>query len=125
LKLLIYFTLAATILFSPLYALAHESGTDENVTAVLHIDPNDAPYVGHEAKFYLAFNGADFTVEQCNCTAKVMMGDKEIASQDFSGSGSLASRTSQPILTTTFSQAGDYTLNFFGHPAKRCRLPWL
>ena len=100
-------------------ALAHGTLTDEGISAVMHIDPNDRPLIGHEAKFYFTFQdpAGQFQLQQCDCTITVLKNDVEIDKQPVQLSDSaFASLGSTPLYTRTFTEEGTYELELTGTP---------
>lgn len=100
-------------------ALAHETHTDANVSAQMHIDPNDRPAVGQEAKFYFTFkdSSGQFQLQQCDCKITLLKDDVEIETQPVQISDSaFASLGSSPLYTKTFTEPGEYELELTGTP---------
>lgn len=100
-------------------ASAHSAITDEGINATLHIDPNDHPVTGVEAKFYFTFQdpSGQFNLQQCDCKIVLLKDEQEIERQPVSVSDStFALLGSTPLFTKTFSESGEYELLLSGAP---------
>jgi hypothetical protein len=100
-------------------ALAHETHSSEGITAQLHIDPNDHPIVGQEAKFYFSFQDPEgnFHLDQCDCTITLLKDSVEIDKQPVNISDSaFATLGSTPVYSHTFAEPGTYELELTGNP---------
>lgn len=98
---------------------AHGTHTDEGISAEMHIDPNDLPAVGQEAKFFFTFIDASgqFQLQQCDCTITLTKDGNEIDSQPAQvADSSFAALGSFPLYTKTFTEPGTYNLEFNGTP---------
>jgi hypothetical protein len=91
-KIIIMKRILSSILFSlaflfllPQMAYAHFPATDGEITAILHVDPNDSPIPGAQANLYflITFGSSKktFYLNQCNCVVTVSEEGKQIFQQ--------------------------------------------
>lgn len=98
---------------------AHGELTDEGINAEMHIDPNDNPIVGEEARFYFTFidPSGQFELKRCDCTVVLLKDETELDRQPVLFTESeFASLGSFPLYTKTFSESGTYELELIGSP---------
>lgn len=78
---LFFFICSALLL--PQITNAHFLETDNNIGAILHVDPNDDPTVGKQASFFFDFKDKQnkFRADSCNCVFLIKENGKEIFSQ--------------------------------------------
>lgn len=104
-------------------AYAHEAGEatgeDHDLVATMHIDPNDQPVAGKEAKFYFTLDDPKgrFDINHCDCVITISKDGQQIDQQQISlPNGFASSLTTQPLYIQTFQTAGDYQLTLTGNP---------
>lgn len=117
-KLLKYILIiAALYVVSAGFVLAHDQETNDGVSAVLHIDPNDWPIAEEPASFYITFKNIDndFDLEKCDCVSKIFKDDVEIV-HTITESSRGFQFTSKPVLTATLQNSGAYKFEFEGKP---------
>jgi len=114
---LIFALLAIPLLFAKLpQASAHTLQIDNDISGVLHTDPDHNPVAGQPAKFFFLFGDRSrrFKPELCDCTAEI-----------FSGNQMVASLPIQPVqgqtdanmsFNYTLQQPGLYTVEVIGKP---------
>lgn len=63
-------------LLAPVSVSAHETKTIGSLSVLLHMEPQDSPVVGEEAKLYFAFTDANekFNLAQCECVFEITKG---------------------------------------------------
>lgn len=96
---------------------AHETKTDTTVSALLHIVPNDDPYINEPAYLLLEFTDTQkqFLPEQCMCTISISQGDTELYSASISDEA--VTKTPHSIsFPYTFPKFGIYILTLRGIP---------
>jgi hypothetical protein len=117
-KFIIPLTLVLTI-FSASLVLAHEVETDHNLSALMHIEPNDHPVVGQEAKFFFTFKGdhEKFDQADCSCTFAIFKAGKNVwsgpAYVDHQDQSLLVDG---PAFRFVFPEAGQYKVDLIGQP---------
>ncbi|MEP7166382.1 MAG: hypothetical protein ABI758_00205 [Candidatus Woesebacteria bacterium] len=96
---------------------AHMLKTDTTIGAVIHIDPDDDPYVGvpSDIFFELKDTTGRFRPENCNCVVSIKQDDKVLDSFPLSGHDH-ATDLSHAAATYTFPQKGIYTITLDGSP---------
>ena len=118
--------LAAAVVI-PQVTMAHElsvDGVDTAIGAVMHVDPNDNPHAGEQARLFFEFKDEDhlFNALQCNCSAEI---SKEVPAGQASHSFSFDISTSSPGVEIsdmnisfpyTFSEEGTYKVVITGKP---------
>lgn len=89
-------------------ASAHVLFTDGSIGAVIHVDPDDDPYVGKEAKIHLDFKdrAAKFDFAKCACKAVILENGKEVFREDLQ----------EPTFAYVFPKKGIYHLEIEGSP---------
>ncbi len=115
---LILLPLFTTLFFlSPLPAYAHILKTDGNIGAVLHIDPDDDPFVGQQASFFFEFKDKQnkFTPQNCDCTFSITEDGKEIFSQPLFQNNSSPSLDNASVFFT-FPEKNVYQVKVTGKP---------
>ena len=100
---------------------AHEAESSNNISALLHIDPNDAPVIHKEAKFFFTFEQNDsgnFDITKCNCTITLLKGEEQLDMQPVLAvdDSSFTSVGSRPLYIRTFTDPGDYKIVLAGSP---------
>ncbi len=97
-------------------AFAHILATDGSVGAVLHIDPEDDPYVGQSATFFFEFKEkqGNFSLDNCDCKVSILEAGREI----YSGVLLPSSTDSKSSLSFsfTFPQKDVYQVKVIGKP---------
>lgn len=81
--------LIALFVFQPTFpAYAHVLKKDGPIGVVLHINPEDDPYVGQPADFFFDIKDTSnkFDASRCNCVAKILKNNQEIYSQSLDSS---------------------------------------
>src|ERR1051326_4919897 len=82
LNLFLFYCSLAVGLFFYLPVSAHFLQTDGNISAVLHLDPDDDPIVARQA--YLSFEVTDaskhFSAQNCNCQLTITQGGNQLLS---------------------------------------------
>jgi hypothetical protein len=96
-------------------AQAHVLESDGDVSAVLHIAPDDAPLAGRATDLSLAFtsSAAGFDINNYHITVQLLRSDKVLTSSQLqSDSGSSRDGSA----SVTFPEAGAYRLQVSGQP---------
>lgn len=72
-----------SFLLSPRQAFAHFPATDRSITTILHVDPNDDPIPGQNARLYFDIIDAaqKFTLTKCSCSVSITEGGKQLSLQ--------------------------------------------
>ncbi len=96
-------------------ASAHVLKVDGNISAVLHINPDDNPISGTPTAYALYFNDdtGRFSLSECNCTVTVKNGSQTVAAHSLRDTSRLQSNN-----TFTFPKPGAYILTIQGKPKK-------
>lgn len=103
---------------SPRLALAHFSATDRDITAVLHVEPNDSPIPGQPVRVYFDIidKTQNFTLSDCDCAVSISEHGKQIKEQSLpkttEGNSGLWS-TSIPFV---FPDRTRYDISISGNP---------
>lgn len=98
---------------------AHETESDAGISALLHIDPNDQPVVGKEAKLFFTFTDASgkFEIQRCDCVITLFQNDTQVDQRIVDvANTAFASVGSYPLYTRTFADAGVYKVELVGKP---------
>ena len=113
----LFVLLAFVFLLLPSQASAHILATDQNIGAVLHVDPDDDPIVGQQSSFFFEFKDKQnkFQPKNCICIFSILEGGKNIFSQ------SLFQDNTDPNLSSasvfyTFPQKDVYKIQVVGRP---------
>lgn len=116
--------ITATIALSTLVgwvgvASAHILKTDNNIGAVLHIDPADEPIAGLPATFFFEFKDkqSKFQPAACNCQFSISENGQSIYSQPLFQSSSTPTLTNA-LVTYTFPKADSYKITVVGQPTQ-------
>jgi hypothetical protein len=113
------FTGAKRLFFSVLFLLllvpaayAHVYKTDGNITVFMHVDPNDAPVAGDEARFLVNIQDTQnrFNPTYCNCTLIIQSEGNDIAQIPIITDGSYNN------MNFVFPSSGGYILKVIGKP---------
>ena len=101
-----------TLLF-PLPASAHILKTDGQIGAILHVDPDDDPFIGQPASLYfeLKDTSGQFSAANCTCQVDIATDGKSLVKQP-----GTPSTTNGIGFSYTFPSAGVYTLTLTGQP---------
>lgn len=96
---------------------AHFLATDNNIGAVLHVDPNDEPVAGEQASFFFAFKDKEnkFIPQNCDCTFEVDENGKSIFAQPLFQNNNNPSLSNASVFYT-FPQKDVYTVKVVGKP---------
>ncbi len=96
---------------------AHILKTDENIGAVLHIDPDDDPIAHEQSSFFFEFKDKEnkFKPENCDCTFSITEDKKEIYSQSLFQNNTNPSLASASIFYT-FPEKNIYQVTIIGKP---------
>jgi hypothetical protein len=99
------------------FALAHESKTDGSITGLLHIVPNDDPYIQEPSYMIVDFTDTTktFSADTCDCTVSISEQGREL----YRASSSDQSFTKTPhsiSFAFTFPEFNIYTLTIEGKP---------
>lgn len=91
---------------------AHFLITDNQIGALLHVNPNDDPVAGEPATFFFELKDKEnkFDPAQCDCTFTVSENGAEIHSQ------ALYSGSNEASVIYTFPQKSIYTVTITGKP---------
>lgn len=117
-KILILFLLVSIIaLHQPPIASAHFLETDNNIGAVLHVDPNDDPIAKSPAAFFFAFKDKQnkFQPKNCDCTFLIYEHGNEIFSQPLFANNDTPSLSNASIFYT-FPKIDVYEVVVTGEP---------
>jgi hypothetical protein len=108
---LILFALLSYQILSPNSASAHILTTDQNIGAVIHIDPEDDPIANSPSiiTFDIKDKEGNFTFENCDCTVKVIKQGEELEMLPLT----------RETLTYTFPEKNIYTLILTGSPKEK------
>src|SRR5690349_1929660 len=81
---LIFLIFLLTIIVGSNEARAHEVESNNEVSALLHIYPNDAPVAGEKDQMEFTFWDSErtFALSKCDCTVKVLDGDSVVFSSN-------------------------------------------
>jgi hypothetical protein len=121
----IIYTLTVIFVFGLYFAIpivsAHETKTSGSLKILLHIVPNDDPFIKEESHVVLEFTDSKniFNVDQCDCRVSISQGintEKKVlfTSDIFT---SQFSRTKTTVsFPYVFQEKGIYTLTFQGTP---------
>ncbi len=101
------------IIALPNIASAHVLKVDGNIGAVLHINPDDNPTVGHPTDYVISFNDGtgEFSLPECNCSMSFIENGKTIDTKPLSVSGDQTSENHY-----TFTKSNVYTMRLTGTP---------
>ncbi|MEX0617174.1 MAG: hypothetical protein WD231_05235 [Candidatus Woykebacteria bacterium] len=93
---------------------AHILKTDGSIGAVIHINPDDDPYVGEVADFYFEIKdkSGKFNSSNCSCAVSILRSRKEIFSAPLIQETGLTSES----FSFTFREKAVYTLVLKGTP---------
>jgi hypothetical protein len=99
----------------PSLAQAHVLESNNGVSAVLHMPPDDAPIAGRPTTVGLAFSGtqAGFDINNYDVTVALLRNDSQLSSGKLQVEDSSRSDGSS---TVTFPEAGAYRLQVSGKP---------
>src|SRR5476651_1625220 len=77
--LLLSFSTGLFLVHLPRPAYAHFPQTDKNITAVLHVEPDDYPAAGQPEAIYFIFSDITnrFKLSKCICSLSITQGKKE------------------------------------------------
>lgn len=116
-KYIVSILLLSLIFFVPKHTFAHFLESDNNIGAVLHVEPNDNPIAGSLASFFFEFKDKTnkFDPAKCDCTVVITEAGKTIYSQP------LFQNTTKPSLTNasvfyTFPKEDVYVVKVIGKP---------
>jgi hypothetical protein len=89
-------------------ASAHTLKTDGDIGAVLHVDPEDDPYVGEPSGMFFEFKqkNGNFKVENCRCQVVILRDGQQIDSTTLNS----------PVSSFVFPERGVYTIQVSGSP---------
>lgn len=113
-KIAISVLFAISIVF-PARALAHDLASDGQLTAILHLDPDDDPVVGGPAALSFEFKDKQgkFSLTACDCLVRISQGSSEmLATKIFEGKTPLLSRN----VSVTFPRRASYAVTLTGQP---------
>jgi hypothetical protein len=101
-------------------AYAHFPATAGNITALLHIEPDDYPAAGQSGTIYFIFSDQTnhFQLAKCNCKLSISQQGQELyyaeLSQPPAGQLTIYSTKGIPF---TFSDQGSYSISISGRPS--------
>lgn len=112
----IFETTAIALLFTlsiPAIASAHVLKVDDDIGAVLHINPDDNPTTGDSTDYILSFDDdtGKFSLPKCNCGVSIIENGKTIATKPLVVSSSQVSENHY-----TFLKPDVYDIRFTGTP---------
>lgn len=115
LKFLLLLFIACIGNISPAYVLAHETQSDGEIGAILHIDPNDDPVAGEPATLYFEFTDMreKLNLNSCDCKVVIKKGDSELLNQKF---GAADGSSVSAVVNYNFPEAGIYKAEIKGEP---------
>lgn len=87
---------------------AHVLATDNNIGAILHIDPNDEPVAGEVSTFFFTIKDTKegFSLDTCDCKIAILQEKKTLFS----------TQLTSPTFFFTFPKTGAYELDVIGKP---------
>lgn len=109
----------AMLLRAPHAALAHFPATDGNVTAVLHVEPDDYPAAGQPETIYFIFSDQanHFKLSGCSCSLSISQQGEQLYYAPLtpppSGPPSIYSTAGIPF---SFPNSGSYYIRLVGKP---------
>ena len=105
---------------APSRAQAHVLERDGDISAVLHIPPDDSPRSNEQTSINLAFatNRADFNIADYELTLGVVRSNRTIETVTM---GPLDGSATNATASVRFPEAGSYQLSVTGKPAKAGR----
>ncbi len=117
-KLFFILFVGAFILTGTRIAFAHFLQIDNTIGSVLHIDPDDNPYVGQPATltFYLKDTTGKFQLADCNCMLTIGSNNKTLLSEKVSESNE---GNNTVIENFTFPTKAIYGIVLTGEPLPR------
>lgn len=94
---------------------AHTLETNQSIGAVMHIDPDDDPFIGSPATIFFDIHDKDkkFKKAYCDCTAAVVKNEKILFSQP------LPRDANSTSFAYTFQEKGDYEIRLTGVPLQK------
>lgn len=116
-KLILLMFIPTLSLSLPSPVLAHTLVTDNNIGAVMHIDPDDDPVAGSPANFFFEFKDKQnrFDPSKCSCVAAIYQQGQKIFSQSLFQDNSSPS-LSNSSFSYTFPDKDVYELKVTGSP---------
>ena len=116
-KLLIILITIFFFLFHTTRIQAHILKTDGTIGALIHIDPDDDPYVGKQSDIFFELKDTTntFTPQSCDCTVQILQ-DGIVLSTFSLFTNNEATDLSHRTVTYTFPQKGIYTIKLTGTP---------
>ena len=98
-------------------ASAHVLKTDGNISAIMHIDPDDDPVANSVASFFFEFEdkSGKFTPKECNCVFSIAENGKQIYSQDLFQNNS-SPNLGSPSVFYSFPEKNVYQVKVVGNP---------
>jgi hypothetical protein len=114
-KYLAYILLSFSLLFLGTHvAHAHFLEIDNSIGGVLHVDPDDNPYVGKEAVLTFALKDTKniFKAADCSCVLTISANGKVLFTQQ----ASRGNNTSEVVGRYTFPEKAVYTITLKGEP---------
>jgi hypothetical protein len=105
--------------FLPTIASAHQMKYDGSIGALLHVDPNDDPYVNETTFMHVEFRDKEhyFRADQCLCTITLTEGSRSrFAASTQSPPAALERSQSTLGFEYVFPEKGIYTLTVHGEP---------
>lgn len=111
--------MALALLRSPLPAYAHFQATTGNLTAILHIEPDDNPTVGQAENLYLIFDDSahQFRLADCTCSLSISRDGMTLSSNLLQPPYSHDTVYDTAAIPFTFNQAGAYQITLTGRPS--------
>lgn len=99
----------------PTFTFAHSIEKDDVITTLIHIEPNDTPFVGVPATFHILITDKTnkFNFANCLCTIEILQNGKNILTLKLQNTPVGIYDTS---FSTTFSNEGSYIVAITGRP---------
>ncbi len=116
LSVLTFFSLFLLVL--PIYSVsAHVLKVDDNISALLHVEPNDDPVAGEQSSFFFEFKDKtnQFKPENCDCTFSILENGKQLYFQPLFQNNTNPSLTNASVFYT-FPQRDVYVVQVTGKP---------
>jgi hypothetical protein len=97
---------------------AHILKTNGNIGVLLHLTPDDDPFVGEAASFYFEIKEREnrFKTSDCICKVRILKGESEIFSSDLYLASS-ENNINSSLFSYTFKEKAIYTVIVTGQPA--------
>lgn len=105
------------ILAKPNHVSAHMLATNGSIGGILHMNPEDDPIIGQQARLFFEFKDRNgkFDPKNCSCTFAIVENGKEIYSQDLFQNSTNPSLDNASIVYT-FPEKNVYTIKVSGKP---------